>query len=229
MSNLWNTFEADREMLDQQYVKAWHNEQSFERVENLKNRVMELADTLKGESHPVIKAKCFDYILENAQIYINPDDWFGISLEAVKMDPIVDIGCHYVKILNSLHGKWSIELSEELHLEKDAHFSKNARNYLLNEFYIDYNHSTPNWEDIFEYGIGGLLERALKYKADLNKKTPLSSTQLAYFEGIEITYNAILKLFKKYIIALDKRTEPKMQCMKKAFENLIKNPPQNKV
>ena len=26
---------------------------------------MELADTLKGESHPVIKAKCFDYILEN--------------------------------------------------------------------------------------------------------------------------------------------------------------------
>ena len=64
MSNLWNTFEDDREMLDKQYVKAWNNEESFERVENLKNRVMELADTLKGESHPVIKAKCFDYISE---------------------------------------------------------------------------------------------------------------------------------------------------------------------
>ena len=30
MSNLWNTFEDDREMLDKQYVKAWNNEESFE-------------------------------------------------------------------------------------------------------------------------------------------------------------------------------------------------------
>ena len=129
MSNLWNTFEVDREMLDKQYVKAWNNEESFERVENLKNRVIILSDTLKGESHPVIKAKCFDYILENARICIHPDDWFGISLEAAKMDPILDIGCHYVKILNSLHDKWRTELSDVLYSEKDEHFCKNATNY----------------------------------------------------------------------------------------------------
>ena len=50
---------------------------------------------------------------------------------------------------------------------------------------------------------------------------------LAYFEGIEITYNAILKLFKRYIVALEQKTAPKMKCMKEAFENLLCNPPQN--
>ena len=227
MSNLWNAFETDREMLDKQYVKAWNNEESFERVENLQSRVMELADTLKECSHPVVKAKCFDYILENAQIYINPDDWFGISLEAAKMDPIVDIGCHYVKILNSLHNKWKNELGDVLYPEQDKHFCKYATYNLLDEFYIDYNHSTPNWEDIFKYGINGLLKRVQSYKTDLDKKSPLFSEQLAYFEGIEITYNAILKLFKRYIVALEQKTAPKMKCMKEAFENLLCNPPQN--
>ena len=121
MSNLWNTFEDDREMLDKQYVKAWNNEESFERVENLKNRVMELADTLKGESHPVIKAKCFDYILENAPIYINPYDWFGIALEAQKMTPIHDVGCTPQRILSSLSSKWQSELDEKLNLPEDLH------------------------------------------------------------------------------------------------------------
>ena len=114
MSNLWNAFEADRETLDRQYIKAWNNEKSFERVENLKNRVVELADTLKEESHPVIKAKCFDYILENAQIYINPYDWFGIALEAQKMTPILDVGCPPQRILSSLSSNWQSELDEKL-------------------------------------------------------------------------------------------------------------------
>ena len=227
MSNLWNKFESDRELLDQQYVKAWNNEEAFERVENLKTSVMELADALKEEPHPIVKAKCFDYILENAPIYVNPNDWFGISLVAVKMDPITDIGCHYGKILNSLHAKWREELSAVLYLEEDAHFCEYARNNLLNEFYIDYNHSTPNWEDIFHYGIKGLLERVQQYKVALNQKSPLTAKQLAYFEGIEMTYHAILKLFQRYITALVEQTEPKMQRMKTAFENLINNPPRN--
>lgn len=227
MSGLWNTFDADREMLDNQYVKSWNNEEACGRVENLKIRVMKLADTLKDEPHPVIKAKCFDYILENAPIYINPYDWFGIFLEAAKMDVIWDIGCQYDVILAHVNDKWKNELGDVLFPEQDKHFCKYATNNLLNEFYIDYNHSTPNWEDIFKYGINGLLKRVQSYKTDLAETSPLSSEQLAYFEGIEITYNAILKLFKRYIIALDKKTEPKMQYMRKAFENLMNNPPQN--
>lgn len=227
MSGLWNAFETDREMLDKQYVKAWHNDEAFERVEVLKNKVLDIADSLEGESHPVIKAKCFSYILENALIYLNPDDWFGISLEAVKMGTIFDIGCFHDKILNSLCVKWRNELDGVMNLEQDEHFCKYAPDNLLNEFYLDYNHSTPNWDDIFKYGINGLLKRAQSYKIDLGKASQLSSEQLAYFEGVEIAYNAILKLFERYIIALSERTEPKMQHMKKAFENLINNPPQN--
>lgn len=227
MNNLWNTFDGDREALDKQYIDAWNNEESFGRIEKLEAKVMELADTLKDEPHPVIKARCFDYILENAPVYINPCDWFGIALEAQKMTPIYDIGCSPRRILSLLSSKWHSELNEKLNLSEDSHFVQNARGYLLNEFYIDYNHSTPNWDDILEYGISGLLKRVNEYKTDLCKKAPLSKEQIAYFEGIEITYNAILKLFERYIIALGEKTEPKMQHMKKAFENLINNPPKN--
>lgn len=227
MSNLWNTFIADREMLDKQYIKAWNNEKSFERVENLKVKVMELAENLKEEPKPIIKAKCFDYILENAPIYINPDDWFGIALEAQKMTPILDVGCPTQKILSSLSSSWQAELHQKLYLSENKYFSDNANGHLLNEFYIDYNHSTPNWSDILNYGIKGLLKRVKEYKSELNNKSELSRQQLAYFEGIEITYNAVLKLFHRYIKLLDQKTEPKMQHMKKAFENLTDNPPKN--
>ena len=59
MSGLWNTFENDRELLDKQYVESWNKEDAFDRIENLKIKVMKLADTLKDEPHSIIKAKCF--------------------------------------------------------------------------------------------------------------------------------------------------------------------------
>ena len=70
-----------------------------------------------------------------------------------------------------------------------------AHTYLLNEFYIDYNHSVPGWEAIFSLGIPGLLDRAESYRQSFgNSITP---EQTAYFEGIRITYEAILKLFER--------------------------------
>ena len=218
MNELWNCFEKDRKNLDEQYLNAWENGASFDRVEVLRAKVIELANTLEGEPHPVIKAKCFDYILEHAPIYINPIDWFGIALEAQQIVEHRDIGCKYRQIMTVLSDKWKKELTPKLNLPENKHFAQNTRGVLFNEFYIDYNHSTPSWNDIFELGLCGIIERAEKYRTD---KDP------AYFDGIAITYNAIIKLFKRYIAALEGYSEPKMQYMKKAFENLLTAPPKN--
>ena len=219
MNTLWNSFDKNRDSLDMQYENAWANGETFAAVDKLKNDVLLYAETLSSEPHPVIKAKCFSYILEHAPIYINSDDWFGIALTAQKMSCVMDIGCHYEKILNSLSAKWTDEIKNELYPEEDADFSNNARGGLLNEFYIDYNHSTPCWEDIFSLGISGILSRAMDYE----KKVGASP----YFDGIKITYTAIIALFHRYADALSGRTEPKLVRMREAFENLSSNPPAN--
>lgn len=224
MNQLWNTFERDREELDQQYIKAWHHKACYDRVDCLKKEVLSLVDSLEGQPIAIIKAKCFAYILDHAPIYINPIDWFGIALEAQKFEWLEDIGCGPDHILIDLNNSQKKILKSKLYFPEDDSFRKNATGYLLDEFYIDYNHSTPNWDDIFSLGIEGLLNRARKYKAEL---FPLSGEQAAYFDGIEITYSAILRVFKRYIDALAGRKEPKMQMMRSAFENLLHHPPEN--
>ena len=224
MYNLKNTYERDKASLTEQYINAWQNDEAYQRNEDLTANVVALAEQIKNEPHPIIKAKCFEYLLKNAPVYINPDDWFGISLEAAKMTPLRDVGCFYYRPLTELNKKWREELAPIMDLPEDAHFAKYARNHLLNEFYIDYNHSTPCWEDIFGLGLSGLLERVKSYR---QKHSPLTKKQAAYFDGIEISYKALIDLLHRYVRELQKREEPRLVIMKEAIKKLIYSPPSN--
>ncbi len=185
----WKPFPAMRGELIDRYVRAWHNPEAFARFDAFRADVMAYVGTLTG-SHPVVKAMALRYILENAPLVVCPDDPFGLALEAQKMDPILDIGCHYNKILNSLNAKWQAELGETLNRPEDAAFVKTARNYLLNEFYIDYNHSTPCWDDLFALGYSGILKRAKEYRASFGEA--ITKEQSDVFDGVELAYEAVL-------------------------------------
>ena len=75
-----------------------------------------------------------------------------------------------------------------MELPEDAHFAMYAKNHLLNEFYIDYSHSTPCWKDIFELGLLGLLERV---KANRKKHSLLTKEQEAYHNYAGSKYTAL--------------------------------------
>lgn len=219
----FTNFTSVRDTLADQYVNAWHNDAAYARFDALKADTLALADTLKGQSHPLIKAKCFDYLLSHAPLYLNTDDPFGIALEAAKMDPILDIGCHYNKILYDLVYKWQRELGERLNLPEDREFVSATRNYLFNEFYLDYNHSTPCWEDLFALGFKGILQRARAYRASFGDA--ITGAQADYFDGIEYTYEAILRFFDRVIDALQTETGRFAPTMLAAMQNLRDNPP----
>lgn len=219
-----NDFNNNRTKLSDHYVRNCQKESVVARYDELSKQVLELAQSMEGQPHCVIKAKCFSYILENANIYINPDDWFGIALESIKVSSIWDVGINYYLPMNELSRKWQREMDAVLNLPEDKHFAKYAEAHLLNEFYMDYNHSTPCWEDIFALGLNGLRERAREYK---QRFVPLTSEQEAYFEGIEISYTAVINLLKRYAQALKDYNEPKMVAMRKAIEHLIDCPPSN--
>ncbi|MBQ7387040.1 MAG: hypothetical protein IJW03_02620, partial [Clostridia bacterium] len=101
---------------------------------------------------------------------------------------------------------------------EDADFVAHTRDYLFNELYIDYNHSTPCWEDIFSLGLSGILERAKSYRA---KHEPLTDRQRAYFDGIEISFSALIDLFKRYVSELRERVEPRLVIMREAIDIVL--------
>lgn len=226
MENFQTEFLQLREELGDQYVKAWHNEACYKQVDSLSDAAMEYIGQFKELSHPVIKAKGVAYILEHAEIYVNSRDPFGIALVAQKMDPILDIGCHYVdKFINRLQRQWQNALDEQLNPVETKEYLKNTRGYMLNEMYIDYNHSTPSWDSLFSLGIQGILERVRSYEAKLRAEEELSRKQEAYFAGIYETYDALLAFLNRLTEHLKAYDTPTVNRMRNAFFNLQHNPP----
>ena len=125
--------------------------------------------------HPVRKAKALTYILQNTRISCDSRDRFP-AINTID------------RPLNAtLIAKWKQEIFSETIPEVEA-----ERKYLeqagIVTIWPDYDHSVPLWERIFSLGFAGLLresEAARRAKA-------LTPEQDAFFEGIKLTYEAII-------------------------------------
>ena len=200
MEGYESKFLRQREALGDQYVKAWHNEACYRQVNALNEAAMEYVEQFQGLPHPIVKAKGVAYILEHAEIYVNPEDPFGIALVAQKMDVIRDVGCFYEdRFIQKLQSKWRAELNEQLNPAETEEYLKHTRNYMLNEMYIDYNHSTPSWDSLLALGLKGILERVKRYEARLREEEELSPKQEAYFAGIYEAYEALFVFLDRLI------------------------------
>ncbi len=83
----------------------------------------------------------------------------------------------------------------------------------------DFDHVIPNWDSLLELGFSGLLERTKMYHND-KKKSGITPEQDAFYEGIEISYQAIIKLLDRYYkYALTKKHE-KAKLQAKCLKNL---------
>ncbi len=207
------------ELIDR-YVKAWYNADSQARFETLRAEVNSYLATL-DLPQPVKKAKGFAYILEHAPLTLSKDDPFGIALEAQKFHEIVDIGVHQRLILSDFIGQGSAELGAILNRPENREFCDATRNYLFNELYIDYNHSTPCWEDILSLGIAGLLARVRDFRRERGE---LTDEQAAYFDGIELTYEAIVRFFMR---SSDELARLGDETKSEMLAHLAKNPPRD--
>ena len=62
-----------------------------------------------------------------------------------------------------------------------------------------YDHVVPDWDSILTLGFTGLKKRAEEYRIELTEKQKsLTEDQIAYFDGIEIEYAAIIRLIKRF-------------------------------
>lgn len=160
---IWNTFDRDRKILDGMYANAVYDRESGREYPVLKEEAKELLKTLDGVPHPVAKAKIVEHILDNIQLGLYPEDWFGILWDAQRVTHRIDAGCDFDKIAKVAQFHWQDELyAGELARYNDLR-CRQAREAKLIVIYPDYDHSTPCWHDILTLGLKGLLDRVLAY------------------------------------------------------------------
>lgn len=221
---LWNTFDCDRHELDRQYEAPAFNPDSGLDIKTLEHNALSLADNMAGEAHPVIKARVVEYILDHAQLAINPLDWFGFHLNVTEVVAKRDVGWQLKRILDSLCRKWIDELNRvpvKIYTEERASQGREDGLFVM---YPDYDHSTPNWEDILNLGFSGLLERVRSCR---KKHAKLSPEQTAFFDGMEITFTAIIRFVRRLTGEAGKHSERSEKCVSlcQALEHLADNPP----
>ncbi len=174
--------------------------------EKIKEEILRRDEKISHLPHPVRKAMAFAFVLENTKISCDSRDIFP----AINM---ID------RPLNStIIQKWRKEVFGEIipETEKKRAFLEEAGIVTL---WPDYDHSVPVWDRIFDSGFTGLLEESEKIRSS---KT-LTDKEDAFFEGIKITYTAIINFIGRlYDLAAKTKGSEKMA---EALKNIKNNPP----
>ena len=155
-------------------------------------------------SHPVRKARALEYVLKNTRIFCGGRDIFP----AINM---IDR-----PLSKTIIKKWREEVFTETIPDVEARRSQLERDGVVT-IWPDYDHSVPVWDRLFTLGFPGILEESEKAR----KCRILTEKEDAFFEGIKITYEAILMFIERLE---DAATTGKM---KNALHTLRKGSPRN--
>lgn len=168
--------------------------------------IWEIFEETKDELHPVVKAKVFKYVLDNTRISCDSRDKFP----AINM---VD------RPLNkTIISVWNTEVFTEIMPEIEE--SKGRLESLgICTAWPDYDHSVPMWDRIFELGFKGIINESERIRAEKER----NDEETAFFEGIKITYSAIIGLLERLYKLADKTDGSERMAI--ALKNIKENPP----
>jgi formate C-acetyltransferase len=202
---IWNTYDRDWDHLNGQFKsKVWDTVSGLP-PEQLKEGVLKLAENLgsKGYNHPKIKAEAYNFVLGNAQLEIDTNDWFCSNI-------------NHAGALRVLRGLWSEELMNGILSEKyrRAQLASQTGCFSANP---DFCHTGFDWESLLSLGIPGLLDRLRE--ARKNKREDTDS----FYESSELALLAVKKLalrISKHTAALAENAGDEQERMLLVSESL---------
>ena len=156
--------------------------------------------------HPVRKALAFEYVLKNTRISCDKRDIFP----AINM---IDRPINATIVKN-----WKKEVFEEIIPEVNKKIKYYEKAGIVT-IWPDYDHSTPVWDRIFALGFEGLLRES----HEARKQLDLTPEQDAFFEGVKITYEAIISFIGRLAKLADATEGAEKQA--KALKNIQHHPP----
>ena len=158
--------------------------------------------------HPVRKALALAYVLENTRIRCDARDPFP----AINM---VDR-----PLQKTLLGKWRSEIFGGVIADVEKRRAQLERDGIVT-IWPDFDHSVPDWERIFSLGLPGILAES----EAIRKASTLNEEEENFFEGIRITYEAVIAFFGR-LEALARETKGS-ERLADALASLQKGAPQS--
>ncbi len=150
----------------------------------VKENVARLAEEYDTLPRPVAKGKIFRFIMENIQIDVNPHDYFP------------GFGCwdRNDRPAGPAIARWDHEVNQRLDCEEEWNRGNRTGCFAI---WKDFDHSVPDWNALLTLGFPGILARIRKYRLQHEKNGTLSGSGAAFFDGLEITWEAILLMTER--------------------------------
>ncbi len=192
-------FYENTEHLNKQFTETDWVEDSGCTYEELCLNCEKLEARLKqdGKSNTIIKAKTFEYILNNGQIALDLDDIFSDKLNGRG-------------IINRQRDRWLSEVYQnhltEERAEADIALKSGAYNTIP-----DFGHTSPNSEALLELGFRGLINRIAKAKQNISE---LTKEQIDFYDSCEISLNALISFTQRHASEIRKYDEERYECLK---------------
>lgn len=197
------------------YKRYAYHGYEFDETTGLSDKEMlsgleKLYETTKGIPRCLAKAKAFSYVLDNMRIDVNEHDYFvGLYNWGRLLSP-------------TFTEKWYREIDESMpetmELINDLAESGTA------SVWLDTEHFVPNWEMIMQLGIPGILDNVRKHRS-YHDEAKLTEQQKAYFDSMELEYEAILRLIERFYDYAQKQNHKKAVLIAETMENLKKGAP----
>ncbi len=145
----------------------------------MKSALEAYVSSLTDTEHAVIKAKAFAYVLDHMRFTVDAHDFFPCLYNWNRpLNPLtVSRWTNYGLVPADVAAK-----RDELGRTGEV------------TSWIDYDHSVPDWNALYELGFVGIRERARDYRSSRDE---LTAKEAAYFDSIEIEYSAILRLIER--------------------------------
>ena len=207
---LFGTYKQDEEYLWNKFRKPVFDPATGIDQETASKEILSFAEM--DAPVPVIKARAFEFLAKNLQIEVDPHDFFP-AFACWKRTP---------RVIAPLLG----QLGKRVPLKKSELWG------LLNSsgascIWIDFDHSVPEWDVVFRLGFPGLLRNAMEWREKHRADGTLDEKMAGYFEGIRITYEAILMMLERFIERAKSRHDERCDFVAASLQRLHDGPPRN--
>lgn len=221
---MWNRFEKERHLLNLYDNPTFEPNTGIDDYDLLKAGVEKTIRDYADCSHPIIKAKCMEYLLDNAAIKVNPIDWFGFNFSGwftLKTRKRLQVPG---KPLEFLSNQWQDEIPKP---QSFIDASANIKITGAGVFWCDYDHSVPDWDSLIGLGFGGILERAKFYHQQHKDNGTLTPEMEDYYVSVEIVYEAVVRFMKRFAVCAESHLgeDPKVPVIVECLNTISEGSP----
>lgn len=164
--------------------------------------------------HSIVKAQMVAYVLDHTRIDVNEHDWFiGIYTWGRVIAPFTQ-------------GKWQHEIYTQK-IPQTRALMNELDSAKASVIWADFDHVVPDWVSLMSLGFPGIRQRAQEYRLRMEETVGLTKKQKAYFDAIEITYAAIIRLIDRIYQYAQQKNHAKAKKIAECMMHLRDGAPTN--